>query len=527
MSHRRRAGRALAGIALLAVAAVASAGPAGAATHTITQFTIKSLNNQPGDMTIGNDGNVWFVDQGTSKIAKIGKGGAITGFLMPKGSHPLGITTASDGATWFTETAVNRVGHTATGAQPIPQVTLPATIKSPRGITAGPDGNVYLVGYTTHNVAEMNVGNPHNPHVIATLPAGSGPVRITSGPDGNLWVTESLIHSVAKVTPGGGVTQFALPNGAAPSRIVSGPDGNLWVTEPGINKVAIIDTSGAIVSQITIAGKPTGITSGADNFMWATLQGTGRIARIPVAAPRTIKTFAIPTAGSLPSGITVGSDGNIWFSETGENKIGRLADAPGHTSFVTVNDHGYAPQSQGDRRSRPARTTRRSRWSGCSAAARATASPTPTAMGLFDSGSQAPGTNFITHVLDRRHVQLRLDRRLGHDERHHQGHPVAPSSRAGTSSSPSAPPCLPASPPTFRSRCPARTRSRLSGAPSPDTTFTYNPSAHGVYKFQVRTNARAAHRPAGLADGARDLLDAVPQTPAGEAAPRPAFAFQR
>ena len=71
MSHRRRAGRALAGIGLLAVAAVAAAGPAGAATHKITTFTIKSPGNQPGDMTIGNDGNVWFVDHATNKIGRI------------------------------------------------------------------------------------------------------------------------------------------------------------------------------------------------------------------------------------------------------------------------------------------------------------------------------------------------------------------------------------------------------------------------------------------------------------------------
>jgi streptogramin lyase len=490
MSHRRRAGRALAGIALLAVAAVASAGPAGAATHTITQFTIKSLNNQPGDMTIGNDGNVWFVDQGTSKIAKIGKGGAITGFLMPKGSHPLGITTASDGATWFTETAVNRVGHTATGAQPIPQVTLPATIKSPRGITAGPDGNVYLVGYTTHNVAEMNVGNPHNPHVIATLPAGSGPVRITSGPDGNLWVTESLIHSVAKVTPGGGVTQFALPNGAAPSRIVSGPDGNLWVTEPGINKVAIIDTSGAIVGQITIAGKPTGITSGADNFMWATLQGTGRIARIPVAAPRTIKTFAIPTAGSLPSGITVGSDGNIWFSETGKNKIGRLADAPGHTSFVTVNDHGYAPQSQGVPLSTGKNHTPvKVEWLfRCGKSHSVTDS---TAMGLFDSGSQAPGTNFI-HTFSTAGT-FSYGSTVGSDTMSGTIKVVPSAVLSGGNIIVTVGTSVPAGVTTdVQVEVPGSNTFTVVGNNVAGTTFTYNPSAHGVYKFQVRTNKGGA-----------------------------------
>src|SRR6185437_14152061 len=152
----------------------------------------------------------------------------------------------------------------------INQIVLPTTgpnaVKSPRGITAGPDGNLYVVGFSTNNVARINVGTPHTVTSIASLGAGKGPVRITTGPDGNLWVTETTSHQVARVTPGGGVTQFTLPA-----------------------KAALVTTAGTI-SQIGIAGKPTGITSGADNFMWATLQtGTGgnAIARIPLVAPRT------------------------------------------------------------------------------------------------------------------------------------------------------------------------------------------------------------------------------------------------
>jgi streptogramin lyase len=491
MSHRRRAGRALAGIALLAVAAVASAGPAGAATHNITQFTIKSPNNQPGDMTIGNDGNIWFVDQATSKIARITKGGAIAGFAVKAGSHPLGLTTGSDGAIWFSETAVNRVGHTTTGGT-INQVTLPTTIKSPRGITAGPDGNVYVVGYTTHNVGVINASLPRNPRVFVGLPAASGPVRIVTGPDGNLWVTESLTHQVARITvPGHVVTQFTLPNGAQPSRIVSGPDGNLWVTEPGISKVAVITPGGAI-SQIGITGKPTGITSGADNFMWATLQaGTGgnAIARIPIAAPRTIKKFTIPTAGALPSGITVGADGNIWFSETGKNKIGRLADAPGHTSFITVNDHGYAPQSQGVPLSTGKNhTPLKVEW--LFRGGKSHSVTDTTAMNLFDSGSQAPGTNF-THTFGTAgtfsyHSTVGTDTMSGSVK-------VAPTAvtsggnilvTVGTN----------ASGVTTDVQVEVPGSSTFVSATNNfgGTQFTYNPGARGVYKFQVRTNANGA-----------------------------------
>ena len=487
MSHRRRAGRALAGIGLLAVAAVASAGPAGAATHAISQFTIKSPNNQPGDMTIGNDGNVWFVDQATSKIARVTRSGGIAGFLAAKASHPVGITTGSDGAVWFTETAVNKVARTVSGST-ITQIALPATVKSPRGITAGPDGNLYVVGFTTHNVARINPST-HAVTVIATLPAASGPVRITTGSDGNLWVTESTANKVVKVTTAGVMTPFSLPPKSAPSRIVSGPDGNLWVTEPGTSRVAVVTTSGTI-SQINIAGKPTGITSGADNFMWATLQtGTGgnAIARIPLVAPRTIKRFTVPTAKSLPSGITVGADGNIWFSETAGNKIGRLMDAPGHTSFVAVNDHGYAPSSQGIAlQTGKNHTPTKVEWLFRGAKSHSVVDSTGTS--LFSSGSQAPGTNFVTTFGSAGtftyHSTVGGDTMTGTIK-------VTPSAvlsngnivvSVGNSAMGAGVTC------DVQVEVPGASTFTTVGTNISNTTFTYNPGARGVYKFQVRTN---------------------------------------
>jgi virginiamycin B lyase len=494
MSHRRRAGRALAGIALLAVTAVASAGPAGAATHNITQFTIKSAGNQPSDMTIGNDGNIWFVDHATSKIGRITRAGAIAGWAAKKNSHPVGITTASDGGVWFTETAANTVGHTTNGTT-IHHVTLPAGIKSPRGITAGPDGNIYLVGYSTHNVGMISSATPRNPHSIAALPAGSGPVRITTGSDGNLWVTESTSHAVARITiPGHVVTQFALPKKASPSRIVSGPDGNLWVTEPGVNKVAVITTGGAI-SQIGISGKPTGITSGADDFMWATLQGgTGgnAIARIPIAAPRTIKKFTIPTAGALPSGITVGSDGNIWFSETGKNKIGRLADAPGHTSFVVVNDHGFAPVSQGIPLSTGQNHTPvKVEW--LFRGAKNHSVTDPTAMNLFDSGPQAPGTNFINTFATA--GTFSYGSTVGTDTMTGTIKVTPTAAKSGSNINVAVGTSIPAgvSVDIFVEVPGSTSFVSAQNSFNTATTFQYTPTdGPGVYKFQVRTNKNGA-----------------------------------
>jgi virginiamycin B lyase len=499
MSHRRRAGRALAGIGLLAVAAVAAAGPAGAATHKITQFTMKSPGNQPGDMTIGNDGNVWFVDHATNKIGRITRTGALAGFAAKKGSHPTSITTGSDGAVWFTETATNTIGRTTTGSN-MTHFALPAAIKSARGITAGPDGRIYVAGYSSHNIGVFDPIT-HKWHIFATLAAGSGPVRMTTGADGNLYVTESKKHAVAEITvPGKVVSLIGLPVGAAASRIVSGPDGNLWVTEPGLNKVAIVTPGGGTPHQISVSGKPTGIAAGPETlpnaeFMWVTLQsGTGgnAIGRIPVVAPRTVKKYALPTPKSLPSGITVGADGNIWFSEAGKNRIGKLADAPGHTSFVAVNDHGFSPVTQGIPLSTGQNHTPvQLEWLFRGAKHHSVADST--AMGLFSSGSIAPGKNFVASFPTAGSFAYRST--VGTDTMHGTIK-VAPTAvfqsgsgnivvTVGTS--------IPAGVTVDVQVTPPGGAPTVVGNNVGTTTFTYSPSAgNGVYKFQVRTSKNGA-----------------------------------
>ena len=68
---------------------------------------------------------------------------------------------------------------------------------------------------------------------------------MTAGPDGALWLTERETARVARVTTSGTVTQFALPAGSDPWAITTGPDGALWFVERGANRIGRI-TPGAI-----------------------------------------------------------------------------------------------------------------------------------------------------------------------------------------------------------------------------------------------------------------------------------------
>src|SRR5216684_1342561 len=78
--------------------------------------------------------------------------------------------------------------------------------------------------------------------------ASSTPRGITAGPDGNLWFTERGGNSIGRITPSGSITEFPTPTAnSGPEGIAAGPDGNLWFTEYVGNQIGRITTSGTIV----------------------------------------------------------------------------------------------------------------------------------------------------------------------------------------------------------------------------------------------------------------------------------------
>ncbi len=78
---------------------------------TITEYPI-GQNDQPGELTIGPDGNVWFVAPGTNTIGMFNTSTHVfTHYAIPTSSaSPMGIATGPDSRVWFTEWNTNKVG---------------------------------------------------------------------------------------------------------------------------------------------------------------------------------------------------------------------------------------------------------------------------------------------------------------------------------------------------------------------------------------------------------------------------------
>jgi streptogramin lyase len=215
----------LLGLAGLVIVALASgivwftahqASPAG----SITKFPLPTANSGPYGITGGPDGNLWFTENGSSKIGRITTSGSITEFPLPTtNSGPLEIAAGLDGNLWFTEEIYgnnqeiigSKIGRITTSGS-ITEFPVPTANSGSAGITAGPDGNLWFT-------EEIYKGTGNNQEIIGS--------------------------KIGRISPSGSITEFPLPGhgGIVPAEITAGPDGNLWFTEPGSNKIGRI-TSG-------------------------------------------------------------------------------------------------------------------------------------------------------------------------------------------------------------------------------------------------------------------------------------------
>jgi streptogramin lyase len=214
--------------------------------------------------------------------------------------------------------------------------------RSPAGITAGPDGNVWFA----ENAGPGGVGRITPAGTITEFTSGiSGPVEgIALGPDGNLWFTEPAQEKIGRITPAGTVTEFSLPVGPLgspkPAEIAAGRDGNLWFTissgQGGIGRITPTGTITEFTSGITASSKPQGIAAGADGNLWFTETASpARIGRITPAGVITEFSTGL-TANSKPQAITPGPNGNLWFTEEANpGRIGRITTAGAITQFET------------------------------------------------------------------------------------------------------------------------------------------------------------------------------------------------
>jgi streptogramin lyase len=357
----------LAGAALLLLQGYTCSAHAEDSGVVINEFSVPTADGNATAITVGPDGNTWFIETGGNKVGRITTGGVITEFAIPTAdSNPEDITPGPDGNLWFTESNTDKVGRIKTSGV-IAEFAVPTAHSRPTLITAGPDGKMWFTETRSNKIGRISPNGVIAEFAIPT--AHSHPTAITAGPDGKMWFVEPSGNNVCRITTSGIIAEFSIPTANSnPVALTEGPDGNMWFTENLGGKIGRITTGGVITEFAVPTAISIGtITAGPDGNLWFVDGIRNTISRITPAG--VITQFPIPTDNSDPLRITTGPDGNMWFTEVDVNKIGQVVipgslvipsagpggtispdgpqkAAPGETvSFIIMPDAGYGISS--------------------------------------------------------------------------------------------------------------------------------------------------------------------------------------
>lgn len=258
-------------------------------------------------------------------------------------SQPRGITRGPDGNIWYATDIGSAVGKiTPAGVQT--ETSLGGAIYSDNSITFGTDGMLYVPLLFQTYAPEIN---PSNSSIAGYANLPYAPVSVAAGYDNAVWFIRwqggNDIMRVA--TPGGAENTFTPTT--PPGSLAAGPDNAMWFAESGPNMLGRVTFSGGVFSYtavpVPVANAGVGdVTLGPDGQLWFFEYNLGRIGRYNTAT-QTFSEIAVP-AGPLGS-MTLGLDNAMYYSGGSPPSlyIGRVTSSGQATTYPYTNSHGNGP----------------------------------------------------------------------------------------------------------------------------------------------------------------------------------------
>lgn len=298
--------------------------------YRLEEYTLPDPDSLPNGITLGPDGNIWFVEIGATQdaVAWISPDGQeVMEFptLTPL-SGPEQITTGPDGNIWFTEWDANQVGRISPDGTNQQEFLTPTQPSNPAGILTASDGNVWFADEDNNFLSMITLDGMIMEYLVPT--ANSRPFYMCNGPDGNIWFVEFGASQVGRFNPVSKVFDeypTLTPDGGL-NDIAAGSDGNLWFTEGNNNLIGRISPDGTSMEEFPIPtadSSPFGILGGADGNIWFS-EFDGNNIGVMNTSGNILMEIPVPTADSWPLDLTLDSVGNVWFTERNVNKIGKI-----------------------------------------------------------------------------------------------------------------------------------------------------------------------------------------------------------
>ena len=248
----------------------------GTASSFVTGLTT------PAGLTTDLAGNVYSVDMGAAKVAKVSSAGASTALAFTGLQRPVGV--AVDGAlNVYVSDANNNAVYKLSGAT---QTTVATTgLSAPKGIALDGLNNLYIADSGNARVVKIDVTGAQT---VLPLTGLAAPAWVAVDNAGNVYVSDT--GKVYEYTIAGAQKTLTTTGLTAPAGIVAGADSTLYIADGSNNNIYALLTSGTSFTLGGALATPTGVTIAANGNLYISNSTTGAITLLD----RTKQTLTFP-----------------------------------------------------------------------------------------------------------------------------------------------------------------------------------------------------------------------------------------